>query len=87
MKFPLKAILYIYYFYLFMQSCKHNLSWLASYIHACTNETHSIAILQGLICTLAAIIISCTYVLASQSRDYVNPVRICFIYVCMDVTS
>ena len=22
--------------------CKHNSSWLASYIHGCTNETHSI---------------------------------------------
>ena len=29
-------------------------SWLASYIHACTNETHSIANLQDLIPTLAS---------------------------------
>ena len=34
-------------------SCKHNSSWVASYIHACTNETHSIVNLQGLILTLA----------------------------------
>ena len=39
-------------------SCnKHNSSWVARYIHACANETHSIANLQDLILTLAAIII------------------------------
>ena len=43
-----------YYLCLFMQ---HNSGWLASYIHACTNETHSIANEQDLIPTLAAIII------------------------------
>ena len=41
-------------------SSKHNSSCLASYIHACTNETHSIANLQDLIPTLAAIIIDNT---------------------------
>ena len=35
-------------------SCKHNSNWLASYIHACTNETHSVAYLQDLIPTLAS---------------------------------
>ena len=36
---------------------KKNMFWVASYIRACTNKTHSIAILQDLIPTLAAIII------------------------------
>ena len=36
-------------------SCKHNFSWVASYIHACTNETFSIANLQDLNPTLAKI--------------------------------
>ena len=35
-------------------SCKHKSSWLASDIHTCTNETHSIANLQDLIPTLAS---------------------------------
>ena len=30
-------------------SCKHNSNWLASYIHTCTNEAHSVAYLQDLI--------------------------------------
>ena len=38
-------------------SCKHNSSCVHSYIHACTNKTHSIANLQDLIPTLTAIII------------------------------
>ena len=41
-------------------SCKHNSNWLASCIHTCTNETHSVANLQDLIPTLAAIIIGNT---------------------------
>ena len=45
-------------------SCKHNSNWLASYIHTCTNETYSVAYLQDLIPTLAAIIIGNTYLLA-----------------------
>ena len=45
-------------------SCKHNSNWSASYIHTCTNETHSVAYLQDLIPTLAAIIIGNTYLLA-----------------------
>ena len=32
-------------------SCKHDSSWVASYIYACTNEAHSIANLQTLIPT------------------------------------
>ena len=35
-------------------SCKHNSNWLASCIHTCTNETHSVANLQDLIPTLAS---------------------------------
>ena len=35
-------------------SCRHNSNWLASYIHTCTNETHSVAYLQDLIPTLAS---------------------------------
>ena len=50
--------------YYLVCSCKHNSSWLASHIHACTNETHSIANLQDLIPTLAAIIIGNTNKLA-----------------------
>ena len=34
-------------------SYKQNSSWVASYIHACTNETYSLANLQDLISTLA----------------------------------
>ena len=41
-------------------SYKQNSSCLASYIHACTNETHSIANLQDSIPTLAAMIIDNT---------------------------
>ena len=41
-------------------SYKQNSSWVASYIHACTNETHSIANLQDLIPTLVAILIGNT---------------------------
>ena len=37
-----------------MSSCKHNSNWLASCIHTCTNETHSVANLQDLIPTLAS---------------------------------
>ena len=37
-------------------SYKHDSSWVASYIHACTNETHSIANLQDLIPTLALVV-------------------------------
>ena len=40
-----------YYLCLFMQTQFQ----LGSYIHACTNETHSLENLQGLIPTLAAI--------------------------------
>ena len=40
-----------------VHACRHNSSWLASYIHACTNETHFIANLQDLIPTLALPII------------------------------
>ena len=47
-----------------VRSCKHNSNWLASCIHTCTNETHSVANLQDLIPTLAAIIIGNTYLLA-----------------------
>ena len=43
----------------------NNSNWLASsYIHTCTNETHSVANLQDLIPTLAAIIIGNTNLLA-----------------------
>ena len=45
-------------------SCKHNSNWLASCIHTCTNETHSVANLQDLIPTLAAIIVGNTNLLA-----------------------
>ena len=45
-------------------SSKHNSNWLASCIHTCTNETHSVANLQDLIHTLAAIIIGNTNLLA-----------------------
>ena len=37
-------------------SYKHNSSWLTSYIHACTNETHSIANVQDLFPTLALVV-------------------------------
>ena len=46
---------------------------LANYIHACTNVTHSIANLQDLIPTLAAIIIGNTNY-QSQSTQGLNPV-------------
>ena len=39
-----------------VHTCKYNSSWLASYIHACTNETLSIANLQDLMSTLALIV-------------------------------
>ena len=39
---------------IYVCSCKHNSSWLASYIHACTNKTQSIANLQDLIPTLVS---------------------------------
>ena len=39
-------------YYTYVCSCKHRV---ASYIHACTNETHSIANLQDLIPTLASL--------------------------------
>ena len=39
----------------FVYSCKHDYSCVASYIHACTNKTHSIANLQDLIPTLASL--------------------------------
>ena len=42
-------------------SCKHNSSWVASYIHACTNKTHSIANLEDLMPTLARL--CCLYIL------------------------
>ena len=45
------------------ETSKHNSSWVASYIHAYTNETYLIENLQDLILTLAAILIG------SQSRD------------------
>ena len=45
-------------------SCKHNSNWLASCIHTCTNETHSVENLQDLIPTLAAIIIGNANLLA-----------------------
>ena len=45
---------------IYVCSCKQNSSWVVSYIHACTNETHSIANLQDLIPTLTAIIIGNT---------------------------
>ena len=38
-----------------METSKHNSSWVASYIHACTNETHLIENLQDLITTLASL--------------------------------
>ena len=41
-------------------SYKHNSRWLASYIHASTNEIHSMANLQDLIPTLTAKIIGNT---------------------------
>ena len=50
-----------YYLCLFMQT--HS-NWLDSCIHTCTNETHSVANLQDLIPTLAAIIIGNTNLLA-----------------------
>ena len=37
------------------ETSKHNSSWVASYIHACTNETHLIISLQDLIPTLASL--------------------------------
>ena len=49
-------------------SCKHNSSWVASYIHACTNETYSIANLQDLLPTLA-IVVCVGYYYCCQSRD------------------
>ena len=33
-------------------SCKHNSTWVASHIHTCTNETHSMVNLQDIIPTL-----------------------------------
>ena len=51
-----------------MCSCKHNSNWLASCIYTCTNETHSVASLQDLIPTLAAIIIGNTNLLAKAVR-------------------
>ena len=51
--------------------CKHNsmASCLASYIHACTNETYSIANLQDLIPTLAIYVVCVAYNYCCQSRD------------------
>ena len=37
------------------ETSKHNSSGLASYIHACTNEIHSIENLRDLISTLASL--------------------------------
>ena len=61
-----------YYLCLFC-SCKHNSNWLTSCIHTCTNETHSVANLQDLIPTLAAIIIeikSCRF--ATECVSFVH---------------
>ena len=55
----LQAIFAITCIYLFMQT-QFQLSWVVSYIHVCTNEAHSLADMQGLISTLAGIIISNT---------------------------
>ena len=41
-----------YYLCLFM---KHNSGWVTGYIHACTDETHSIRNLQDLIPILASL--------------------------------
>ena len=49
-------------------SCKHHSSWVASYIHAWTNKTHSIADLQDLIPTLA-LVVCVAYNYCCQSRD------------------
>ena len=47
-------------------SYKHNSSWIASYIHACTNETCSIANIQDLIPTLLAIVVCFFYNYAAK---------------------
>ena len=49
-------------------SCINNSSWLATYIHACTNETYSIANLQDLIPTLA-LVVCVAYNYCYQNRD------------------
>ena len=43
-----------YYVFVSVHACKQISSWLVNYIHACTNETHSIANLQNLTPTLAS---------------------------------
>ena len=56
-----------YYLCLLMQT-QFQLGTIASYIHACTNETHSITNLQDLIPTLALVVcVACNY--CCQSRD------------------
>ena len=36
------------------ETCEHNCSWVASYTHTCTNETHLIENLRDLIPILAS---------------------------------
>ena len=63
---------------LFVCSCKHNSSWVASQIHACTNETHFIANLQDSIPTLASITKGNTTQLKLLQNVF---------YLCMDGSS
>ena len=62
-------------------SCKHNSNWLASCINTCTNEKHSVANLQDLIPTLAAIIIDNTNLLAKVGIKSCRYATECFLFV------
>ena len=42
------------HYILYVSAQVYNGSWVATYIHTCTNETHSLAPLQDLIPTLAS---------------------------------
>ena len=50
MLYTVIRLLYYVYFILY----EHNSNWLASCIHTCTNEMHSLVYLQDLIPTLAS---------------------------------
>ena len=67
-------------------SCKHNSNWLASCIHTCTNETHSVANLQDLIPTLAAIIIGNTNLLGIKSCRFATEC-VSFVHVWMQLAN
>ena len=58
-------------------SCKHNSNWLASYIHTCTNETHSVAYLQDLNLVDIIIIIIIINVLQYRHTNICYRMKLC----------